>query len=121
MGLADASEVPPFFYLSDTDRPVSFETLFDGPVRATRHDLTIADVIARLGPRNPAWPDTPRVFRVVFVLLYDPNQELPVEDVTAVARYARILKDRFAIATGHRALIDSFFAEEKPRRRTVRK
>lgn len=121
MGLADASEVPPFFYLSDAQPAVTETNLLKGPVRANRHDLTIGNVIARLGPRKPAWPDTQRVFRVLFVLLYDSSQPVPAADVAAVAHYANLVKSRFAIATGYRGSIDTVFPIAAPRRRAAGK
>jgi hypothetical protein len=71
MGMRDASEVPPFFFVrapsgtSDTDAGRSPRTgvTFDG----TRRDVSIADVVAALGARRPAGAPWPAPFRQAFV------------------------------------------------------
>lgn len=120
MGLAAAEEVPDFFYLTNPDRPIDFLSLYEGPIRATRRNLTIANVIARLGARKPSWPDTQRVFRMLFVLLHDPELPLPEADVDNVAHLARLMKETFAVATGHRGSIDTVFSVPSKRRRAAR-
>ena len=71
MGLRDAAEVPPFFFVrgpsgtSDTDAGRSPRTnvFFNG----ARKDVTIADVIAALGTRRPAGAPWSAPFRQAFV------------------------------------------------------
>jgi len=70
MGMRDASEVAPFFFVrnptgTDTDpgqNPASGVT-FGG----TRKDVTIADVVAAIGDRNPRGTPWPRPFREAFI------------------------------------------------------
>jgi hypothetical protein len=111
MGLVAPEEVPPFFYLADST-PAFREGLMmvDFPYKATRRDVAIADVVRRMGPRNPAWPETQRSFKVLFILLYDPalagNLDQDVDDLT---RIARLFEQRFAQATGGRGSITTKF------------
>jgi hypothetical protein len=120
MGLASADEVPPFYYLTDLPMDAS-EIPPDFTFSATRNDLTIANVIERMGPRKPAYPDTQRVFRVLFVLVYEPSQPPRDGDIGAMQHYADLLRVRFKIATGGRASILTDFEPQYPRRRAVRK
>jgi hypothetical protein len=71
MGLRPAEEVPPFFFVrnpgntSDLDRGRDPEVnvTFDG----TRTDVNLADVIAAIGPRSPAFGSAPRTIRQAFI------------------------------------------------------
>jgi hypothetical protein len=71
MGLRDASEVPPFFFVRSPTGGVGLDpgrdplpgVVFGG----TRKDVAIADVIAALGPRNPPGAPWTRPFRQAFV------------------------------------------------------
>jgi hypothetical protein len=73
MGLRPASEVPPFFVVRnptgtfDTDPGRDPETgvTFGG----TRKDVTIADVQAAMGPRNPSVDRAPKEIREAFILV----------------------------------------------------
>ncbi|MBV8517935.1 MAG: hypothetical protein JO197_11095 [Acidobacteria bacterium] len=120
MGLASPDEVPPFFYLTDLPMDVS-EMPPDFTFSATRNDLTIANVIERMGPRTPAYPEAPHVFRVLFVLVYEPSQPPSEDDIGAMQHYADLLRVRFQHATGSRATILTDFEPEHPRHRAVRK
>jgi hypothetical protein len=71
MGLRDAAEVPPFFFVrgpsgtSDTDagRSPRTDVFFNG----TRKDVTIDDVVGALGTRRPAGAPWAAPFRQAFV------------------------------------------------------
>jgi hypothetical protein len=70
MGLRDASEVPPFFFArspsgtnTDPGRDPRTGVAFTG----TRKDVSIADVVAALGPRSPAPAPGAAPFRQAFV------------------------------------------------------
>ncbi len=88
MGLRAPEEVPPFFVVRnptgidpDPEQGPRRDALFSG----TRKDVTIQDVIAALGPRNP--PPGPREpWRQAFVYV---NLD-PVPDPAALARIERI-------------------------------
>jgi hypothetical protein len=120
MGLAAPQEVPPFFYLTDLDPPDALERFDLESFHATRNNLTMNDVLAAMGSRFPAYPDTQRVFRVLFVLVYDPELPLLDEQITDVQRFAQLLRLRFHAATNGRGAVETSFGPT-PRRRSVRK
>ena len=108
MGLRDAAEVPPFFLVrgpsgtSDTDPGQSPRTgvFFSG----TRKDVTIADVVAALGPRRPAGAPWSAPFRQVFVYVSvggspDPAAIDKVERIRAAwpAFFAEAVEGRGAV------------------------
>jgi hypothetical protein len=65
MGLVPPAEVGGHFVFDDqAQEPVTGGTL-SGPVTA----VTVGDVVAALGPRSPAYPDTRRVFRVATLIV----------------------------------------------------
>ncbi len=70
MGMRDASEVAPFFFVrnptgTDTDpgRDPQTGVVFGG----TRKDVSISDVVAALGPRNPPGRPWAQPFRQAFI------------------------------------------------------
>jgi hypothetical protein len=70
MGLRDASEVPPFFFVrnptgagNDRGRFPQTGVVFGG----VRKDVAITDVVAALGPRNPPGAPWARPFRQAFI------------------------------------------------------
>ncbi len=92
MGLVDASEVPPFFYV---ESPVNVQPP-EGPTSApkvgvtfngTRRDVLIQDVVDVMGPRVPAAADSPRVHGQAFVYLVSAGR---TADSSAVAKVDRI-------------------------------
>jgi hypothetical protein len=70
MGLRDASEVPSFFFVrspagtnADPGRKPATGVVFSG----TRKDVSMADVVAALGTRNPPGAPWARPFRQIFI------------------------------------------------------
>lgn len=118
MGLAAPGEVPPFFYLSDPDPPDVLDSSDVPTFSAVRHDLTISNVTDRMGFRNPAWPNSQRVFKVLFVLVSNPSPSNT--EIASVAHYAGLFRERFSVATGQRGAIDQLFYVPGPRRRAAR-
>ena len=107
MGMRDASEVAPFFFVrnptgTDTDpgqNPASGVT-FGG----TRKDVTIADVVAAIGDRNPRGTPWPRPFREAFIYVTvgvpaDPANIAKVERIRAAwpAFFAQSVEGRGAV------------------------
>jgi hypothetical protein len=121
MGLAAPNEIPPFFYLTNSSPILGME--YSPPANqtysATRKDLTLTNVINAMGVRKPAFPDTQREMRLLFVLLSDPAHVATADDVNEVARYAAKFRDAFGAATNHRATITSTFAVPPAVRRRV--
>jgi hypothetical protein len=72
MGLVDQTQVPPFFYVQNPENVVPPRTAGSSPdVGATftgiRRNVTIDDVIAVMGPRNPSAAHSAREYRHAFV------------------------------------------------------
>ncbi len=107
MGLRPAAEVPPFFLVrqpsgtsdTSTGRDPQSGVSFSG----TRRDVTIEDVIAALGPRNPAPGPRPSPLRQAYVLV-----SIGPPDPELIARV-----DRF------RAAFEGFFARSSEGRLAV--
>jgi MYXO-CTERM domain-containing protein len=94
MGLIPPEEVEPFFAIvgpsdcidsaqrdGECAPPDAFQ--FEAEtytVTGTRVDLTVDDVIASEGARNPAWPDTPDRYDISFILIKRPEEELGPEE-----------------------------------------
>ena len=125
MGLAGASEVPPMFYIRDANPELGQE--YYAPVNqtysGTRRDFTIDQVIGGTGPRQPAYPRTQKNFRVVFVLLTNPDREPTEEEIAAVDEYRHLLETDFGTATNHRGTVTTTLTPPAPgpRRRAVPK
>lgn len=103
MGLASPSEVLPWFYLRDTDPRLGdeYHPGHDLVVSGTRVDVNVQQIIGAMGPRQPAFPNTPRDFRVLFVVLE--RLGAPVTKLDATHRTD--FETAFAAATGNRGRV----------------
>ena len=88
MGLADASEVAPFFVVTGASANVFGEPLDNEStpregvvITGTRTDLTIDEVIGALGERRPRVGEAQSTFRHAWVLLSRPNEPPTSDDV----------------------------------------
>jgi hypothetical protein len=119
MGLASPVEVPPFFYLTSVQPPLGNQ--YSPPARGTysakRRDVGIDGVTAALGLRSPAYPDTQRLFRVLFVLLDDPQRPATEADVKTITGYRTLFEQNFTIATGGRGAVTTAFTPVPPVKR----
>lgn len=117
MGFAAPAEVPPFFVV---DGAHSFEPKPGhvgeaiGPdshpeagvrFQGTRRDLTIDDVRARIGDREPDASAARSAFRMVTVLVVPAGGHADATQVEKVERIRRAFGPFFRAATGHRARI----------------
>jgi hypothetical protein len=92
MGLVDRSQVPPFFYVQNPENVVPSKTSESSPAvgvtfTGIRRDVTIDDVIAVMGPRNPSAADSPREYRQAFVYVVAPGR---TADPVALEKLDRI-------------------------------
>ena len=75
MGIRSSDEVPPFFVIRNpvADGVQSAERAPESNVAiaGTRKDVTVADVIAEMGPRSPAPSSNPPAWRVAFLYVTD--------------------------------------------------
>ena len=125
IGLAGPEEVPPMFYVDDAAPKLGDE--YYAPANqtytGTRRDFTIQNVIDGTGPRKPAYPETQRHFRVVFVLLTDPQRAPTDEELASVDHYRQLLEADFRTATSGRGTVSTTTAAQPsgPRRRAAGK
>jgi hypothetical protein len=109
MGLRDASEVPTVFFVrsptgtgnTDTGRDPQTGVAFSG----TRKDVTIADMVAAMGPRNPPGKPSASAFRQAFVYVAVDGPADPAA-IQKVDRIRAAFVDFFAQATQGRGSVD---------------
>lgn len=116
MGLADKSEVPPFYYISESS-PKLGDAYYPPPSQAfsgKRNDVTMQQVLDAMGERKPAYPETQRHFNVLFVLLTTPDRAVSQDEIDSVASYRKLLEERFSLATAGRASVTTSFSPPLP-------
>jgi hypothetical protein len=118
MGLAAPEEVTPWFYIADSVPRLGPEyyPLPNRTFRGTRRDVRIEQVLDAMGSRFPAYPETQREFRVLYVLLTDPSREVTADELAFVTGLQHDLQHDFAMVTGGRASVVTSI-EGPPRRR----
>ena len=71
MGLRDSAEVPPFFLIRnavlDGVQGAERAPQSNVDIKGTRRDITVAEVIAAMGPRTPSPAPNPPAWRVAFL------------------------------------------------------
>jgi hypothetical protein len=115
MGFARANEVPPFFIVDeahDFEPPANHSGEALGPeshpeagvrFQGTRRDLTLDDVRARIGDRQPDAQSARTAFRMAAVLVVPAGGRAEAAQVEKVERIRRAFGPFFREATGHRA------------------
>lgn len=135
MGLAEASEVPPFGVLENAVPPPDIEDPFthsklgkssfpwfaDSPltVPATRRTITIDEVIAANGQRKPSASESPKSFTLGIVLMVDEDatEEEVTKAETAMNDLAPKLAPTFERATrgrGAMTVVTSVASDDPP-------
>jgi len=110
MGLRPSAEVPPFFVVrtpsatSDTSpgRDPQVGVSFSG----MRRDVSIEEVVAALGPRQPAFGEAPNRFRQAFVLVSVGGPPDPAL-AEKVERFRQAWEAYFVRSTEGRAAIET--------------
>lgn len=118
MGLADAEEVPSWFYLGSTN-PKLPDAYFptDGiEVTGTKREVALSQVVAVQGPRNPSPAMSQRDFRVLFVLVTDPGKEPSAEEIAKMEWLRTTMERDFSRATGGRGHVTTNRPPAKKRR-----
>lgn len=106
MGLIPPSQVPPFFFVrtgtgGQGDSP-QVGRIFNG----TRVNVTVNDVIAVEGPREPASGQSQKKFRIAFIFFADPTLGGPrSEDVAQVNKIRKAWQSFFRKATGKKGKV----------------
>ncbi len=112
MGLADPTEVPPWYYI---DSQPALTGPYYPPVSSTfsgvKADLTITDVVNANGVRDPAYPATQNEFRVGFVLLSRPENPAVSSDLANVREKMELWTRRWADSVNDRASLDTELTE----------
>jgi hypothetical protein len=105
MGLAPASEVPDFFLLRNL-KPAGKDGRGYPTFQADRVKITIKDVIASLGPRQPDFEHSQKAFNTGIVALVLPgaSPSRALTDRLNAIREAYI--EFWATTTGHRSVMD---------------
>ena len=111
MGLRSADSVGPFFYLDTDDQ---FKSLLRGKspisgfsMNATRKNVSLDQIIEREGPRLPDAADSPKEFRVAFILLTEQGTTASSSTIKKMDRYRDALVRYFSTATNRRGSLDS--------------
>ena len=110
MGIRPAAEVPPFFFIrnpiADGAQTAARAPESNVDIKGTKKDVTIADVIAAMGPRSPAPAQNPAPWRTAFLYVTDGSAE-DGEGIALVDRirsqfesyFERSTEGRFSIET----------------------
>jgi len=117
-GFSEKSEVTPMMLIENDQIDVNViptQSIIDygNTITGNKRTVTIEQIIAAEGPRVPSFEDSQKDFKFAFVLLAEPNQKVPEEQITAIDNISRAFVDRFSSWTGGRATI-STFAEPIP-------
>jgi hypothetical protein len=107
MGLVEASDVAPFFYVENPQLVNPARERDSAPrrgvtFRGTRRDVTIDDVIAVHGQRTPSSAESPREWRQAFLYIVTGGQEVNPTDVAKVDRIRVEWEQFFSRATDSR-------------------
>jgi hypothetical protein len=110
MGLLAESEVPRAFYVespkgASQDRESAPRTgvSFTG----TRREVSVADVVAAMGPRNPPASRSPRVHRQAWVYVVSRGGTADPAAIAKLETIRRAFEDFFASATGGRMSVET--------------
>ena len=111
MGLRAADSVGPFFYL-DTDEQFKSLLREKSPLagfsmNATRKNVSLDQIIEREGPRVPDAANSPKEFRVAFILLTEQGTTASSSTIKKMDRYRDALVRYFSTATNRRGSLDS--------------
>lgn len=121
MGLAGPEEVQPWFYLAGTnpELPRAYFPTDGIEVTGTKRDVTLAQVIAAQGQRNPPQATSQRAFRVLFVLVTEPGKEPAAAEIAKIEWLRAKMEHDFSAATGGRGRVTTD-ATGPRKRRSVR-
>jgi hypothetical protein len=109
MGVASEDEVPPFFYV---ENPVAAgKRAGSAPqtgvnITGTRRDVTIQDVVAVMGPREPSSRDAPRVHRQAFIFVVTTARD-PAAEIARLDNIRQAWEGFFSEATGGRMRLET--------------
>ncbi len=110
MGLLAEDEVSPTFYVENPtgtglDREAAPRT--DVSFSGTRRAVTIADVVAAMGPRNPPASRSPRVHRQAWVYVVGLGRAADPAAIAKLERFRTAFESAFTAATGFRMSVET--------------
>lgn len=108
MGFYKASEVPNFTLIDNPQIDKTQTPQENVTVTGTPRTISINDIIAAEGPRVPDASTSQKEFRLGFIFLVGPNQEVTDAQILAINNIRNAYMTRFAILTGGRALAQSY-------------
>ena len=105
MGLATPNEVPDMFVLHNVKQ---VGERWDGPYTAEKKEIvTMEQVLAAMGPRNPPPERAPKVFNIGFVYFLLPGQEPDPELLREHVRYRDRMVEHWRHVTGGRGQLST--------------
>ena len=117
MGLRPPEEIAPFYFLDipgvTLDQRSAFPQL-GVTVSATKRTVTIGDVIAVEGPREPSAATSPKVFRQGFVYLLRKGTTASQADLDKAERFRAAWPDYFSDRTDGRGIFQTQLGAELP-------
>lgn len=113
MGFYKPQEVPPFSLIENAQVDKTQLPQENVTISGTKRAVTIEDVIAAEGPREPAAEQAQKEFRIGFILLVGPNGEVTDEQIAALNNVRNAFMTRFSIMTAGRA-VASVYPEALP-------
>ena len=105
MGLATPNEVPDMFVLHNVKQAGE---RWDGPYTAEQKEIvTMEQIVAAIGPRNPPPERAPKVFNIGFVYFLLPGQEPDPELLRELVRYRDRALEHWRHVTGGRGQLSN--------------
>jgi hypothetical protein len=108
MGMLKKEQVPPFFYIDAPGEDATQLPQAGVTVHGTRHDVTIDQVIAANGAREPSADNAQKQFRIGFVLLTRPGVAPTAADIQGVDAVRTAFETRLTALTGGQAIAHVF-------------
>ena len=113
MGMLKKEEVPPFFYIESPGANATRLPEAGVIISGVRRDVTIDQVIAAEGAREPDAATSQKQFRLGFVLLTRPDTAASDADLQAVNAVRQAFETRLAALTGGKALAHAFLEPKR--------
>jgi hypothetical protein len=117
MGLAAPEEVPPWFYIANTNLPKAYWPAQGQIANGERRDVSLSQVTDVHGPRIPSIALSQRRFRVLFVLVTE-NGEPTEAEVAKLNQWRAVMARNFELATGGRGRLETTYVRAGKQRAT---
>lgn len=115
MGLAAPEEVPPWFYIANTNLPKAYWPAQGQIANGERRDVSLKQVTDVHGPRIPSIALSQKRFRVLFVLVTEGGEPTDAE-VAKLNQWRMVMERNFELATGGRGRLETTFVRAGKRR-----